>query len=112
MFTSLSKYTFSIMLPSSTTKDVMEWFEIMESNNKLADALVELVHESIKSGRTIKAVGYFVDNQAEVQPSQVRHEAGYPGSIFENLYNWQDSNNAVFEEEKEGKKEKKRMLSV
>ena len=107
MFTNLSKHELSITLPSYTSKEVIEWFEIMECTNKLADVLVELVHESIKSGKSIKAI----DTHSELQTSQSIYETDQ-SNLFENLYNWQDSKNAILKAENEVKKEKKRMLSV
>ena len=45
---------------------------------------------------------------SQTQKKQVADQSEF----FDNLYNWQDATNSIFNEEKEVKKEKKKMLSV
>lgn len=111
MFGNLSKYTFNVTLPSSTSNDVIEWFKFMRNNNKLADALVGLVYDSINADARIKNSPNSTYNNMEKQ-SVPKPEVNQ-GDLFENLYNWQDSNSTLFlEDKKVVNKEKKKMLCV
>lgn len=40
MFTNQSGNTYKITLPSPTSKEVVEWFEIMDNSGKLSEALI------------------------------------------------------------------------
>jgi hypothetical protein len=83
----------------------------MENSNILAEAMVELVHNCIQSGKHLKSTPIYAASY-ENKSASGSGQSVNQDSLFDNLYNWQDSNNAVFKEIKEEKKEKKRMLSV
>jgi hypothetical protein len=111
MFTNAPKHTYTITLPATTSKEVVEWFEIMENSNQLSEALVELIHSGIKSGKYQNAASYDTTLPGE-QPKAENGQPVIQDNFMDSLYNWQDSTNAIFKEVKEEKKEKKRMLSV
>lgn len=112
MFTNISEFIFNVTLPSSTARDVLEWFEVMRDNNKLANALVGLVHESINADAKIKTAQHLTCSNIQDQSAPAKHEINQE-DLLENLYNWQDSNSAVFFEDKNViNKEKKKMLCV
>ena len=111
MLTSQFKKTYTITLPSSTSKAVVEWFEIMENNNELANELIELVYEKIKSRNPLEKPSSVTKGNADEVGTQ-EGQLMNPDCFFDSLYNWQDSSNEVFKEAKEVKKEKKKMLSV
>lgn len=111
MFTNTLKHTYSITLPSTTSKDVTEWFEIMENNNQLTEALIELVHNGIVSGKYLNTGMYNMTVQGEPHQPEAG-QAALQDNFMDSLYNWKDSASAVFKDGKEEKREKKRMLSV
>lgn len=108
MYTNQLKKIYNITLPPSTSEEVVEWFEIMENSSKLTDALIELVYISIKSRKSLNVSNHFSSNTSETSQTD-SSQLETQSDIFNNLYNWQDSNNAIFKEEK---KEKRKMLSV
>ena len=65
MFTNQSDNTYNIIIPTSTSKEIVEWFAIMDNNNKLVDAMIELINASIKSGRKLIISDSFMDNCGE-----------------------------------------------
>ena len=99
---------YKFTLPTSTSKEIVEWFEDMENSHLLAEALVELVHDNIKSGGNMKANG----NPCEIVTAkpQIEHEKGNDSEFFETIYNWQESNNEIFSDKE--RNQKKKMLSV
>lgn len=110
MFTNSSNLTFKIILPSSTNKDVIEWFEEMDDKCKLADALVGMVYDSLKTKAHIKTSQFVNYNGNKPTPEKTGADQG---DLFDNLYNWQDSNSAIFLEDKSAvNKAKKKMLCV
>lgn len=111
MLTSQSNKTYTITLPSSALKAVVEWFDIMAYNNVLANELIELVHERIKSGKPFEKHSYIAEVYSKDIPEQVI-QAANPDSFLDSLYNWQDSASEVFKEAAKEKKPKKKMLSV
>ncbi|MCX7922252.1 MAG: hypothetical protein N3B21_09620 [Clostridia bacterium] len=108
MFINQSNHAYNINLPTSTSREVAEWFEIMDSNGKLAEALVELVYTNLQSGTQLKCCESFADSRKEIQSPQNITSVNQ-NDFFDSLYSWQDSTSAIFKEEK---KEKKTMLSV
>jgi hypothetical protein len=109
MFNKRSKFT--IKLPLHTNKDVSDWFQTMNSKNVLADALVELVYESLKTGTCLEPLQIIINDNVSSKSTE-KAEVNQ-GDLFENLYNWQDSNSAIFlEDRKIVSKEKKKMLYV
>lgn len=69
---------------------------------------MELVYKDIKSGRPLEQYNGHSYLNNEVSKEQ-NVQSTVQDNFFESIYNWQDSNNAIFKEEK---KEKKKMLSV
>lgn len=111
MFTNSPKHTYALALPSTTSKEVIEWFEVMKNSNQLTEVLIALVHNSIKSGKHCDADIYDTTIQGE-QPKVENGQAVIQNNFIDSLYNCQDSTNAIFKEGIDEKKEKKRMLSV
>lgn len=111
MFTNTPRHTYTITLPSTTSKDVIEWFEVLENSNQLTETLIELVHSGIKSGKYRNTAIDETTIQG-AQPNVENGQAILQNNFMDSLYNWQDSANAIFKEATEEKKEKKRMLSV
>ncbi len=107
----IPKHIFSISLPSETSKEITEWFEIMESRKQLSDELIGLVHNHIMTGKyQIKTMN---ERQGLSAPLKISDEqTELQDEFLDKLYNWQDSNSAVFKEDKIEKKEKKKMLSI
>lgn len=107
----IPKLIFSLNLPSETSKEITEWFEIMESRNQLSDELIGLVHNHIMTGKyqnkTMDEMQGLSDT-LKISDEQIELQ----NDFLDKLYNWQDSNNAVFKEDKIEKKEKKKMLSI
>lgn len=108
MFPPTQKLAYNITLPNSTSKEVVEWFEIMENRGQLEESLVELVYEKIRQEKPVEMCRSQVNNQTFVEDKQPQNIV-VQGDFFDSLYNWQDSNGAIFKEEK---KERKKMLSV
>ncbi|AOT69156.1 hypothetical protein [Geosporobacter ferrireducens] len=105
MFERFSKYNYTITLPSSTSKEVIEWFERMQDDQRLAEELVMLVYDYIKDNHPITEQHLSFEKNQIPQDNQYIDEA----SFLDSLYDWQESNLAAFKEEQ---KEKKKMLSV
>jgi len=109
LFSHRSGYSFQITLPDYAAREIIEWFETMSCNNRLTEELTALVYDKLKSGELKR-----LETQArarnelkiETRPATSKHEQ----DLFENLYNWQESNSVLHREER--KKEKKQMLSV
>ncbi len=107
----IPKHIFSISLPSETSKEITEWFEIMESRNQLSDELIGLVHNHIMTGKYQNKIM----NEKQIQSDPLKlsdKQAELQDDFLDKLYNWQDSNSAVFKDDKIEKKEKKKMLSI
>ncbi|MFZ5988009.1 MAG: hypothetical protein ACOYWZ_12915 [Bacillota bacterium] len=113
MFNDQSNYVYKITLPESTSSDVIEWFEIMEANGKLAGSLIELVYERIKSQKPLEGSIYSFDSQNQNAVSSLKEGPTINQSDFwDSLYDWQGSCSAAFKDEKKEKKVKKKMLYV
>lgn len=111
MFTNSSMHTYSITLPTYTSNDIIEWFESLERKNELSNQLIELVYNHIKNGGNGISNIYHCDIKNErlnIQNDLCELE----DSFMNNLYNWQDSSDAVFKDDKKDKKEMKKMLTV
>lgn len=107
----IPKHIFSISLPSETSKEITEWFEIMESRNQLSDELIGLVHTHIMTGKYQNKT--MNERQGLSDPLKISDEQiELQNDFLDKLYNWQDSNSAVFKDDKIEKKEKKKMLSI
>lgn len=101
MFWGKEEYSYKLILPASTLPEVLEWFKDKDAMNTLSKELIELVLQHINS-RAKQA-----DNDIFEQISdQISISNSIDKNLIDSLYNWQDSNNAVFKEEK------KKMLSV
>jgi hypothetical protein len=103
-------HTYSITLPSTTTKDIIDWFGYMEENKKLAERLIELVRLDIKncyyrSDNAIYNPGVDIKKREDLIVTS-------EDDFINSLYNWQDSNHAIFKDEKQVKPKTKGMLSV
>jgi len=111
MFKDIPAHTFSITLPSETTKEIIEWFELMDTRDQLSDELIGLVHNHIMAGEDRKKT--FIETNDPNDPLKMRDDqAELQDDFLNRLYNWQDSNNSVFKDDKEQKKEKKKMFSI
>jgi len=108
LFANQTKHTYTISLQPSTAKEVIEWFEIADANHRLADAIIELVYASIKSAEPLNMPMLICDERGKLQENQNSLPINQD-EFFENLYNWQTSNSAIF---KEDKKEKRKMLTI
>ncbi|BCJ98429.1 hypothetical protein [Anaerocolumna chitinilytica] len=107
----IPKHIFSISLPSETSKEITEWFEVMESRNQLSDELIGLVHNHIMTGNYQNKT--MNENHVQSDPLKLSDKkVEIQDDFLDKLYNWQDSNSAVFKEDKIEKKEKKKMLSI
>lgn len=103
MFSSNKNYIYKLSLPSSTSKDVIEWFENMHSMNKLEEELVAIIHKYISSKQNVYKNNFV--SEIEEQNKNIE-SVSCTDNFIDNLYNWQESNKAIFRDEK------KKMLSV
>jgi len=111
MISNKATHIYSVSIPSTALKEVIEWFEIMDNSNQLSEALIELVNVGIKSGRYQNTVIFDTTTQGQepiIETEKVEHQ----NNFMDGLYDWQNSINSIFNEGKEDKKEKKRMLTV
>lgn len=107
------KYIYNIALPTSTVNEVIEWFEIMEADGKLANSLVELVYEIIKVRKPLENPIYsFSSPNESTEPQSQISPMINQSDFFDSLYDWQESSSATFKDEQEERKEKKKMLYV
>ncbi|KXG75044.1 hypothetical protein [Thermotalea metallivorans] len=108
-----SQYIYRIQLPAATSKDVVEWFEMMNANERLSDELIYLVHNSLKKENLFVKSDLQHEKTEEIQDNSSQSLCNQE-DFFHNLYNWQDSNNHLFQEDNthEEKKTKKKMLSI
>ena len=111
MFDDQPKKIFKIKLPNSTANEVVEWFEIMESNGLLANSLIELVYEQLKSGKPVESSICSYNSLSFTLELQTNPSVNQD-SFFDNLYDLQGSTDAAFKDEKEEKKVKRKMLYV
>lgn len=108
------KHKYSIELPAATVNEVIEWFENMDTNGELANSLIELVYERIKTGKSPETSNCSINTQNEAPELTANHVINH-NDFFDNLYDWQGSSSAAFKEEiveREVKKTKKKMLYV
>jgi hypothetical protein len=91
--------------------EVIEWFEIMEANGQLANTLIELVYERIKSGKPLESSIYTFNDQVKTT-MPLDNPIVSQVDFFDNLYDLHGSSSAVFKDEQEEKKIKKKMLYV
>lgn len=110
MFTNKEPHAYNVILPSATSKEVMEWFEVMDNCNQLSEALIEMVHKSIQTSTCRKGSETIMSAPAGQHLGE--NQAVLQDNFMDSLYNWQDSTTAIFKEVTEEKKEKKKMLSV
>lgn len=106
---------YQITLPSFTDKAIIRWFEQMATGDELSEAIIALVHDQINTNPIEEEFDFSVP-----EPRTVNHKASFVGTpltqekveddFFTNLYNWQESNNMLYQEE--SKKTKRKMLSV
>jgi len=104
MITNMPKHTYSITLPVNTTKDIFEWFTIMDNNKQLAEKLIELVHSDIMTGdhRNTQKINLVTSSELKIDGGEDLHRADFMNS----LYNWEESTSAIFNDCKEEKREK------
>ena len=105
--------TYTIKLPISVSNDISEWFEMMDASNSLSDELINIINNLFKKGDLLICKS----NQKEeknLKDDQPFTKNINQGDFFDNLYNWQDSNNNIFlqPDYTEEKVIKRKMLAV
>lgn len=118
-----SNYSFQIDLPSYTDKKVIEWFESLSNLQRLSEEVIALVFEHINATQDILLnINYQQEGNLKrpetdkIKPEtkksrqESNNSTNQEDDFFNNLYNWQESNNMIHKEE--NKREKKKMLSV
>lgn len=103
--------TYTITLPGTTSIDVIDWFEYMEEKNILVEKITELVKSEIKSG--YKKEDNTFNKVLTIDMENVNNiKAKSEDNFINNIYNWQESNHAIFKDENQERPKIKGMLSV
>lgn len=86
MNSNLSKCTYSITLPVTTSEDVIDWFEYMDDNKYLTEKLIDLVRNDIKSSNFRKEEVYnksSIDETVRIEDKKMALQ----NDFINNLYN-------------------------
>jgi hypothetical protein len=91
-----------IELPASTSLEVIEWFQFINTHGDLSIELVKLVQNFININQNEKSTDFAPQNLNTVKIFD-------QNDFWDNLYNYEEAGSAIF---CDAKKTKKKMLSV
>lgn len=113
MFTENLEKNYTIKLPKYISKEILEWFEMLDISNNLSEEIIHLVSLSLEEKKLIDSpthntcISYA--NVEEPVLSIINQD-----DFFNSLYSWQEAINQILYDvqPKDEPKQKKKMLSV
>lgn len=107
MINNQSGKIYTMIIPDSTTDDVILWFDLMESKGILTSSLIELVYDHIrKFSHFIEIADSKIKDYEEPLSDRVLES----NDLLNNLYNYSESKSECFDEK--NKKDRRKMLCI